>query len=120
MCLISYQITSRIQVNEVYNSCVESLKVDYLCINIEDKDSVQIKMSFPLVYHFIDRAFEETKDFFKSPARFNPLVDDVYQSQIEMNKRHKLRLRSPAQLDTFEADFAIGESNPTEDIKEEI
>ena len=84
------------KIHYVFNSFVESLKVEYLRINIEDQDSVQIKMSFPLIYHFIDRAFEETKDFFKSPARSNPLVDDVYQSQMEMNKRQKLRLKSTA------------------------
>jgi len=55
-----------------------SIKVEYMRINIEDQDSVQIKMSFPLAYNFIDSAFVEARDFFKSPARANPLVDDVY------------------------------------------
>jgi hypothetical protein len=44
-------------------------------------------MSFPLVYHFIVKAFEESRDFYKSPARGNPLVDDVYQTHLEMSKR---------------------------------
>jgi hypothetical protein len=44
-------------------------------------------MSVPLAYNFIDSAFLEAKDFFKSPARANPLVDDVYQSNLEMSRR---------------------------------
>jgi hypothetical protein len=57
-----------------------AIKVEYMRINIEDHDTVQIKMSFPLAYNFIDSAFVESRDFFKSPARSNPLVDDVFQS----------------------------------------
>jgi hypothetical protein len=41
---------------------------------------VQIKLSFPLMYKFIVEAFEESKDFYKSAARNNPLVDDVFQT----------------------------------------
>lgn len=64
-------------------------------------------MNFPLAYYFIQSAFDETKDFFKSPARSNPLVDDVFQSQMQINKRQKLKLDSTAQLDTVEADFGV-------------
>lgn len=63
-------------------------------------------MSFPLVYHFIVKAFEESRDFYKSPARANPLVDDVYQTHAEMSKRQKMKIKSTALLDSLEVDFA--------------
>ena len=66
---------------------------------------MQIKMSFPLVYHFIVKAFEESRDFYKSPARGNPLVDDVYQTHMEMSKRQKLKIKSTALLDAYEIDL---------------
>lgn len=88
-----------------------SIKVEYLRINIEDSDTVQIKMSFPLAYHFIASAFEEAKDFYKSPARANPLVDDVFQSHQQMGKRQKLKLKSSVMLDSIEADFTVVKSN---------
>lgn len=74
-------------------------------INIEDENQVQIKMSFPLAYHFIVSAFEEEKDFYKSAARANPLVDDVYQSQIDIARSQKRRLGATANLDPIEVDF---------------
>ena len=74
-------------------------------MNIEDHSTVQIKMSFPLVFHFIVKAFEESRDFYKSPARGNPLVDDVYQTHMEMSKRQKLRIKSTALLDAYEVDL---------------
>jgi hypothetical protein len=64
-------------------------------------------MSFQLAYHFIQSAFEETRDFYKSPARANPLVDDVYQSKMDMNKRQMLKLKATALLDPIEADFGV-------------
>ncbi len=71
-------------------------------------------MSFPLVFHFIVKAFEESKDFYKSPARANPLVDDVYQTQIEMSKRQKLKIKSTALLDAYEFDLKdVGEYGDT-------
>jgi hypothetical protein len=85
---------------------VGSIKVEYLRINIEDQDSVQIKMSFPLIFSFIDGAFEESRDFYKSPARSNPLVDDVFQSQMELGKRQLLKLKATALLDAVETDFS--------------
>lgn len=63
------------------------MNVQYLRINIEDHDTVQIKMSFQLAFHFIQGAFQETRDFYKSACHSNPLVDDVFQTQMEMNKR---------------------------------
>ena len=78
-------------------------------MNIEDHSTVQIKMSFPLVFHFLVKAFEESRDFYKSPARGNPLVDDVYQTHLEMSKRQKLRIRSTALLDAYEVDLAAVE-----------
>ncbi len=80
--------------------------MEYLRINIEDQDSVQIKMSFPLIFNFIDGAFDETRDFYKSPARTNPLVDDVFQTQMELGKRQLLKLKSTALLDQIETDFS--------------
>lgn len=38
-------------------TCLDSLNIRYMRINIEDYDTVQIKMSFPLVYEFIESAF---------------------------------------------------------------
>ncbi len=84
---------------------IGTVNVHYLRVNIEDHCAVQIKMSFPLVYHFIVKAFEESKDFYKSPARANPLVDDVYQTQLEMSKRQKLKIKSTALLDAYEIDL---------------
>ena len=55
-----------------------SIKVEYLKINIEDQNSVQIKMSFPIVYNFIDSAFLEGGVFYKSLARSNSFVNDIY------------------------------------------
>ncbi|CDW90752.1 dual specificity catalytic domain containing protein [Stylonychia lemnae] len=82
-----------------------SLHIQYLRINIEDQDDVQIRRTFPLVYQFIDDAFNETKDFFKNPCKQNPLIDDIFQSQMELSKRQKLQLRSAALLDTIESTF---------------
>jgi hypothetical protein len=48
---------------------------------------VQIRRSFPLAYRFIQDAFDEEQDFFKNPAKTNPFVDDVFQSQMELSKR---------------------------------
>jgi hypothetical protein len=62
-------------------------------------------MSFPLAFHFMVEAFEESRDFFKSPARANPLIDDVFQSHLELSKRQKLKLKSTALLNTAEAEF---------------
>ena len=56
------------------------MNIKYLKINIEDHDSVQIKMGFPVAYNFIDTAFNETKDFYKSAYKNNGLIDDVYHS----------------------------------------
>ena len=64
-------------------------------------------MSFPLAYQFIQGAFDESSDFYKNPAKNNPLVDDIFQSQMELNKRQKLKLKSVAHLDTLEASFPI-------------
>ena len=74
-------------------------------IHIEDYNSVQIKLSFPLVYKFIVAAFEESKDFYKSPERSNPLVDDVFQTQMDMNKRQKMSKKAIAHLDTLVVDL---------------
>lgn len=52
--------------------------IRYLRINIEDKDEVQIRRSFPLVYQFIQEAYDETRDFFKNPSKGNPLIDDIF------------------------------------------
>jgi hypothetical protein len=81
------------------------VSVSYLRVNIEDHDTVQIKMSFPLIYHFLVKAFEESRDFYKSPARANPLVDDVYQTHLEMRRRQKLRIKSTALLDSLMVAF---------------
>lgn len=82
MCPRWFQIISSLQVSESSRQWQEvdvgSIKVEYLRINIEDWNSVQIKMSFPLIFDFIYKAFEESKDFYKSPNRTNPLVDDVF------------------------------------------
>ena len=69
---------------------VESLNIKYLRIQIEDEQSLQIKMTFPLAYEFIQGAFDESKDFYKNPSKSNPLVDDLYSSQLELNKRQRL------------------------------
>jgi hypothetical protein len=84
-------------------------------VNIEDHSTVQIKMSFPLVFHFLVKAFEESRDFYKSPARGNPLVDDVYQTHLEMSKRQKLRIRSTALLDAYEVDLGAVEGKKGEE-----
>ena len=76
---------------------------------------MQIKMSFPLVFHFIVKAFEESRDFYKSPARGNPLVDDVYQTHMDMSKRQKLRIKSTALLDAYEVDFRAVEGTQGEE-----
>ena len=76
---------------------------------------MQIKMSFPLVFHFIVKAFEESRDFYKSPARGNPLVDDVYQTHMEMSKRQKLRIKSTALLDAYEVDLRAVEGKVGEE-----
>ena len=62
-------------------------------------------MSFPLAYQFTENAFLEEQDFYKNPARANPLVDDVFQTQMELNKRQKLKLKSTALLDSLEVSF---------------
>ena len=85
-------------------------------MNIEDHSTVQIKMSFPLVFHFLVKACEESRDFYKSPARGNPLVDDVYQTHLEMSKRQKLRIRSTALLDAYEVDLAAVEGKRSEEV----
>eukprot|EP00347_Sterkiella_histriomuscorum_P011202 403373359 len=82
-----------------------SLNIQYLRINIEDKDEVQIRRGFPLVYQFIQEAYDEDKDFFKNPSKQNPLVDDIFQTKMELSKRQKLQLRSAALLDTIEVGF---------------
>ena len=76
-------------------------------------------MSFPLVYHFIVKAFEESRDFYKSPSRANPLVDDVYQTHAEMSRRQKLKIKSTALLDAYEIDLKTVEENKEEDEKED-
>ena len=76
---------------------------------------MQIKMSFPLVFHVLVKALEESRDFYKSPARGNPLVDDVYQTHLEMSKRQKLRIRSTALLDAYEVDLAAVEGKRSEE-----
>jgi len=78
-----------------------TVSAKYLKIHIEDYNCVQIKRSFPLVYKFIVAAFEESKDFYKSPARSNPLVDDVFQTQMDMSKRHRMSKKAITQLDTL-------------------
>lgn len=47
----------------------ESLKIEYLRINIGDYNDVQIKRAFPIVYRFIQDAYDENKDFFKNPSK---------------------------------------------------
>ena len=84
-------------------------------MNIEDHSTVEIKMSFPLVYHFIVKAFEESRDFYKSPARGNPLVDDVFQTHMEMSKRQSLRIKSTALLDAYEIDLKAVEVGEEEE-----
>lgn len=86
---------------------LESLKIEYMRITIEDQDDVQIRRSFPLVYKFIEDAYEEKRDFFKNPSKQNPLVDDLFQSQVELNKRSRLQLKSAALLDSIEASFPL-------------
>jgi hypothetical protein len=54
---------------EVNNVSVESLNIEYLRVHIEDHDEAQIRRSFPLVYRFIQDAFEEKQDFFKNPSK---------------------------------------------------
>ena len=76
-------------------------------------------MSFPLVYHFIVKAFEESRDFYKSPARSNPLVDDVYQTHAEMAKRQTLKINSTALLDSYEIDLKSIEGLKETDDREE-
>lgn len=82
-----------------------TVSAKYLKIHIEDYNSVQIKRSFPLMYKFIVAAFEESKDFYKSPARSNPLVDDVFQTQMDMSKRQKMSKKAIAHLDTLIVDL---------------
>lgn len=40
------------------------IKFEYQRINIEDEERLEIFMSFPLAYDFIDSAFMESKDFY--------------------------------------------------------
>lgn len=35
------------------------MKMKYLKVSIEDQDDVQIKVSFPVVYEFIEHAFND-------------------------------------------------------------
>lgn len=44
-------------------------------------------MSFPLVYEFIESAFLDSSDFYKNPAKNNPLIDDVFQTKMELSKK---------------------------------
>lgn len=37
----------------------DELDIKYLKLNIEDHDTVQIKMAFPNAYEFIDKAFSD-------------------------------------------------------------
>jgi len=77
-------------------------------------------MSFPLIFSFIDGAFEESRDFYKSPARSNPLVDDVFQTQMELGKRQVLKLKATALLDPVETDFSAIKGPKDEDVRGEI
>jgi hypothetical protein len=97
-----------------------TVSAKYLKIHIEDYNCVQIKLSFPLVYKFIVAAFEESKDFYKSPARSNPLVDDVFQTQMDMSKRQRMSKKAIAHLDTLVVDLNKKKSvGAEEEVKEE-
>ena len=79
MYQIKYQIILKIQVYvRVFYDILETFNIKYLRINIEDRAKVQIKMSFPLAFNFIEQAYNDEPDFFKNPAKSNPLVDDVF------------------------------------------
>ena len=80
MSLTKYLITSKTQVKHIVSIkyYIGSMNIQYLKINIEDIDSVQIRMSFPLAYQFIEGAYNDSADFYRDPSRSNPLVDDVF------------------------------------------
>ena len=65
-------------------------------------------MSFPLAYQFIQGAFDEQKDFYKNPSKSNPLVDDLYTSQLELKKRQRLQQKAVCLLDSLEVTFPQG------------
>lgn len=69
---------------------LESLRIQYLRIDIEDIDHVKIKMGFPLAFQFIESAYSDDSDFYRNPSKSNPLVDDVFQTKMEISKRQKL------------------------------
>jgi hypothetical protein len=62
-------------------------------------------MGFPLAYSFIDGAYQEDSDFFKNPNKANPLVDDVFQTKMDMQKRQKLIKMSTAWVDNMEVTY---------------
>ena len=76
-------------------------------------------MSFPLAYHFIQGAFDEQRDFYKSAARSNPLVDDVFQTHQDLSKRQRLKLKATALLDPIEIDFSKVKELQSEEYDEE-
>jgi hypothetical protein len=47
-------------------------------------------MGFPLAFSFIEGAFSDSADFFKNPSKANPLIDDVFQTSMDIIKRKKL------------------------------
>lgn len=57
------------------------------------------------MYKFIVEAFEESRDFYKSAQRSNPLVDDVFQTQMEMSRRQRMSKKAIARLDTLQIDM---------------
>lgn len=62
-------------------------------------------MGFPLAFNFIEAAYKDDSDFFKNPNKSNPLIDDVFQTKMEINKRHKLYQKSTAWVDTLEVTY---------------
>jgi len=63
-------------------------------------------------------AFEESKDFYKSPERSNPLVDDVFQTQMDMSKRQRMSKKAIAHLDTLVVGLKEKKDVTDEEVKE--
>jgi len=46
-------------------------------------------MGFPVAYQFIENAFMCEYDMYKDPNKFNPLIDDISQTKMEIGKKKK-------------------------------
>mmetsp|Transcript_47767 Transcript_47767/g.35018 ORF Transcript_47767/g.35018 Transcript_47767/m.35018 type:complete len:103 (-) Transcript_47767:337-645(-) len=97
------------------------MNIEYLRINIEDFGEVQINLSFPVAFNFIENAFNESRIKKRKTSNNLALVDseDGLQSDRMYNKQQHL-INSVAHLTPMEVNFPAKTITPKAKEEDEV